>query len=109
MDSQYLIESPALTGLSRAESALTHSGEYGGNPTATLFFDERSVVVLLTKCNLYGFTGMQGNRSHGYGNLSQMWKLLRDHFSLHCMWCRWGGSSREEGETFSYSTLQLLF
>ena len=108
MDSQYLIESPALTGLSRAESALTHSGEYGGNPTATLFFDERSVVVLPTKCNLYGFTGMQGNRSHGYGNLSQMWKFLRDHFPLHRM-CRWSGTARQEGKTFPYSSLQLLF
>jgi hypothetical protein len=108
MDSEYKIESPALTGLSRAESALTHSGEYGGNPTATLFFDKRSVVVLPTKCNLYGFTGMQGNRSHGYGNLSQMRKFLRDHIPLHRM-CRWGSASREEGETIPYSSMQLLF
>nr|DAF30487.1 MAG TPA: hypothetical protein [Caudoviricetes sp.] len=30
-------------------------------------------MVLLTKCNLCGFTGKQGNRSYGYGHLSQMW------------------------------------
>lgn len=76
------VKSPALTGLSGAESALTRSGEYGGNPTATLFFDRRSVVVLPTKCNLYGFTGMQDGLNYGYGNLPQMWEDVRNHLSL---------------------------
>ena len=67
MDSKCLIESPALTGLSGAESALTHSVVYGDNPVTTLTFDERSVVVLLVNCNLYGFTGMQGNIAMAMG------------------------------------------
>lgn len=81
---------------------------YGGNPPLHLYLTKESLADLPTMCNLYGFTGMQGNRSHGYGNLSQMWKYLRDHLPLYNL-CRWCGASRKEREAFPDSALQLLW
>lgn len=104
----FICKKPCANRAFRGGSALTHSVVYGGNPITTHTFDERSVVVLLANCNLYGFTGMQGKHCYGYGNLSQMWKFMRNHLPLHCL-CRWSGASCKEGKTFSYSTLQLLF